>query len=181
MNRTDKASLATELKDKFTKAKVAIFADYKGLTATQADNLRRELRTHKTEVKVLKNNVARQVFKDGSFGGDAKALADDVVGPTMVAFSYGDPAATAKVVHKFSQDNEAFRIKDSLMGQQRISASMVEELAKLPSKEVLIAKLLGTLNAPITNFVGVLAAVPRSMLNVLTAIEAKKKENNPQA
>lgn len=174
MNRTEKTELATELKQKFTKANVAIFADYKGLTATQADNLRRALRGHETEVKVLKNNVARLLTKDGALGDEAKGLMDSVVGPTMVAFAYGDPAAAAKVIHKFAQDNEALKLKDSLMGRKRIDASGVEELAKLPSKEVLIAKMLGTLNAPITNFVGVLAAVPRSLVTVLDAIEKKK-------
>jgi len=178
MNRTEKTELAASLKDKFSKAQVAIFADYKGLSASQADDLRRVLRTQQTEVKVLKNNVARLITKDGAMGADAQALMDSVVGPTLVAFSYGDPAATAKVIHKFAQENEALKLKDSLMGQKRIDASGVEELAKLPSKEVLVAKLLGTMNAPITNFVGVLAAVPRSLVTVLAAIE--KKKANPE-
>jgi large subunit ribosomal protein L10 len=177
MNRVEKTELASSLKDKFSKAQVAIFADYKGLTATQADELRRALRTHNTEVKVLKNNVARLLTNDGSMGDEAKSLMDGVVGPTMVAFAYGDPAAAAKVIHKFAQDNEALKLKESLMGRKRIDASGVEELAKLPSKEVLIAKMLGTLNAPVQNFVGVLAAVPRSLVTVLAAVEKKKAES----
>jgi large subunit ribosomal protein L10 len=179
MNRTEKAELASALNTKFSKASVAVFADYKGLTATQADDLRRLLRATNTEVKVLKNNVARLVTKEGKLGDQAKTLMDTVVGPTLVAFAYGDPAAAAKVIHKFAQDNEALKLKDSLMGERRIGASQVEELAKLPSKEVLLAKLLGTLNAPITNFVGVLAAVPRGLVTVLSAIE--KKKANPQS
>lgn len=174
MDRTQKSELASALKEKFIKAQVAIFADYKGLTATQADDLRRQLRAHKTEVKVLKNNVARLVTKDGSMGDQAKSLMEETVGPTLVAFAYGDPAAAAKVIHKFAQDNEAFKLKNSLMGTKRIDASGVEELAKLPSKEVLVAMMLGTMNAPIRNFVGVLAAVPRSLVQVLAAIETKK-------
>lgn len=71
MNRTEKTDLAATLKDKFSRASVAIFADYKGLTATQADDLRRTLRTKDTEVKVLKNNVARLLTKDGAMGDDA--------------------------------------------------------------------------------------------------------------
>jgi large subunit ribosomal protein L10 len=176
MNRAEKTQLAGELKEKFTKAQVAIFADYKGLSATQADNLRRALREQKTEVKVLQNNVARLLTREGAMGEDAKALMDALVGPTLVAFAYGDPAAAAKVIHKFAQDNEALKLKESLMGNKRIEASGVAELASLPSKEVLLAKLLGTLNAPITNFVGVLAAVPRSMVTVLAAVEKKKSE-----
>jgi large subunit ribosomal protein L10 len=176
MNRTEKTELASELKDKFSKAQVAIFADYKGLSASDADELRRQLRAKNTEVKVLKNNVARLITKDGSMGDEAKALMDSVVGPTMVAFSFGDPAATAQVIHKFAQTNEALKLKDSLMGTKRIDASGVEALAKLPSKEVLVAQLLGTMNAPIRNFVGVLAAVPRGLVTVLAAIEKKKAD-----
>ncbi len=176
MNRADKTELAASLKDKFARAKVAMFADYKGITASQADDLRRALRVHETEVKVLKNNIARLVMKDGAMGEDAKVLLESTVGPTLVAFAYGDPAAAAKVFNKFAQDNEAFKLKDGLMGQKRLGALEVEELAKLPSKPVLLAKLLGTMNAPITNFVGVLAAVPRGLVTVLSAIEKKKGE-----
>ncbi len=179
MNRTQKTELATSLKDKFSRAQVAIFADFKGLSATRADDLRKALRGHETEVKVIKNNVVRLITKEGALGEEAKELMDSIVGPTLVAFAYGDPAATAKVIHKFAQDNEALKLKDSLMGRKRIDVSGVEALAKLPSKEVLMATLLGTMNAPITNFVGVLAAVPRSLVTVLAAIE--KKKANPEA
>ncbi len=181
MNRAEKTQLASELKEKFQKSHVSIFADYKGLTANQADLLRKTIRDQKGEVRVLKNNVARLVMKNGALGESAQELLDELVGPTLVAFSYGDPAATAKVIHKFAQENEALKLKDSLMGEKRIAASAVEELAKLPSREVLIAKMLGTLNAPITNFVGVLAAVPRSLLNVLVAVEKKKAEGGAAA
>jgi large subunit ribosomal protein L10 len=179
MNRTEKTELASALKDKFSKAKVALFADYKGLTAPQADELRRQLRATKAEVKVLKNNVARLLTRDGAMGEEAKSLMDSVVGPTLVTFAYGDPAAAAKIMHKFAQDNEAFKLKESLLGVQRIAVSSVEELAKLPGKEVLLAMLLGTMNGPARNFVGVLAAVPRGLVTVLAAIEKKKAD--PQA
>lgn len=174
MNRTEKTELANVLKEKFSKAQVAFFADYKGLTAPQADELRRILRAQNTEVKVLKNNVARLVTQKGSLGKEAQTLMDGVVGPTLVAFTFGDPAAAAKAIHKFAQDNEAFKLKDSLMGEKRIDASGIEELAKLPSKEVLLAQLLGTMIAPVRDFVGVLAAVPRGLVTVLAAIEKKK-------
>jgi len=176
MNRAQKAELSNELKGKFDKAKVALFADYKGLSSNQANELRKQLRGHKVEVRVLQNNVARLVSKDGHLGEAGKQLMDSVVGPTLVAFAYGDPAAAAKVFHKFAQDNQALKLKDSLFGKSLLNAADVEELAKLPSREVMLAKFLGTLNAPATNFVGVLAAVPRSLANVLSAIEKKKAE-----
>jgi large subunit ribosomal protein L10 len=179
MNRTEKTELAAELRTKFDRASVAIFADYKGLSATQADKLRRSLRAQQAEVRVLKNNVARLVTQDGSMGQQAKGLMDEIVGPTMVAFAFGDPAAAAKLVHKFAQENEALKLKDSLMGQKRIDASGVEMLAKLPSREVMLGTLLGTMNAPIQSFVSVLAAVPRGLVTALDAIAKKKSE--PQA
>ena len=176
MNRTEKTELAQELKTKFTKAKVAMFADYKGLAATQADDLRRQLRAQHTEVKVLKNNIARFITKDGSMGDDAKSLMDEMVGPTLVAFAYEDIAASAKIFHKFSKDNEALKLKGGLMGNKRIAAESVEALATLPSREVMLSMLLSVFNAPARSFVGVLAAVPRGLVTVLAAIEKKKTE-----
>lgn len=182
MNRAEKAEFAADLKKRFSRSTVAIFADYKGLSATQADELRRSLRPQNVEVKVLKNNIARLATQSGELGVEAKDLLDSVVGPTLVAFTYGDPAALAKVIHKFAQTNEALKIKDSLMsGQKRINAQDVEVLANLPSKDVLIAQLLGTMNAPIQSFVSVLAAVPRSLVTVLDAIEKKKADSPPPA
>ena len=174
MNRAEKSQLASELNARFTKASVALFADYKGLTATQADDLRKQLRSQNVEVKVLKNNVARLISREGQMGPEVQQVMDSLVGPTLVAFAYGDPAAAAKVFHKFAETNEALKIKASVMGRKALAAAGVEELAKLPSKEVLVAKMLGTMNAPISNFVGVLAAVPRSLVTVLSAIEKKK-------
>lgn len=177
MNRTEKSELAKELKADFAKASVAIFADYKGLKAGEADELRRVLRTQNAKVKVVKNNIARLAVADGSLGSDAKALMDSVVGPTLVAFVYGDLAAGAKTLHEFSKDKEAFQLKDSLMGQKRISAQDIEALASLPSREVLLGQLLGVLNGPARGFVSVLAAVPRGLVTVLSAIEKKKGES----
>ncbi len=176
MNREEKSKLAGVLKDQFSRAQVAIFADYKGLSATQADELRKLLRAQGAEVKVLKNNVARLVTHDGSLGESAKTLMNELVGPTLVAFAYGDPVVAAKVIHKFAQDNEAFTLKESLMGQKCVDVTGIETLAKLPSKQVLIAHFLSTMNAPITSFVGVLAAMPRQLVTVLAAIAKKKAD-----
>jgi ribosomal protein L10 len=96
MDRTTKETLATELKTKFEKSNITLFADYKGLKSGQADSLRRLLRAQQCEVKVLKNNIGRLIAKDGSMGEAAQGIMDRVVGPTLIAFAYGDPAATAK-------------------------------------------------------------------------------------
>lgn len=169
MNRSEKTQLSGEIKEKFSKAKIAVFADYKGLTALQADDLRRKLREVNTEVKVLKNNVARLVTKDGSLGDDTKNLMDGVTGPTLVAFGYGDFTATAKVIHKFSQDNEALKLKDSIIEGKKLSVADLSAIATLPPREVLLAMLLGMFQAPVASFVRVLDAI------------AKKKEAAPSA
>lgn len=175
MDKQTKDAFAADFKDKFKGASVAVFADYKGLSATQADNLRRVLRTEKVKVKVLKNNVARKAVEgNADFSDAAKQVIDSVIGPTMVAFGYGDPAAVAKIIHKFSQENEALKLKDSILGAKKLSPADIEALAKLPSREVLVAMLLGTMKAPVRDFVGVLAAVPRSLVQVLSAVERKK-------
>lgn len=174
MDKNQKHEHAAELTTKLRRANVAIFADYKGVTAVQADLIRKTLRGLDGEVKVVKNNVARKIVESGEFGEDAKQVMDGVVGPTLIAFGYGDMAATAKAMHKFSVDIEAFSLKQSLMGRKALAIEEVEALATLPSREVLLGRLLATMNAPVSNFVRVLAAVPRSLLNVLKAVEEKK-------
>jgi large subunit ribosomal protein L10 len=174
MDRTSKEALATELRDKFARAKLSIFADYKGLKSGEADELRRALRAKDTEVKVLKNNIGRLIAKDGSLGNEANQLMDSVVGPTLVAFAYGDVAAAAKVISNYAKDHEALKIKDSLLGKKLLQSTEVSQLADLPSKEVLMAQLLGVMNGPARSFVTVLAAVPRGLVTVLSQIEKKK-------
>jgi large subunit ribosomal protein L10 len=178
MNRTEKMALANELKEKFQKSSVSIFADYKGLSAGDADSFRRVLREKSAEVRVLKNNVARLLTKDEAVPAGLRSLLDETVGPTMVTFAYGDLASTAKVVHEFSKKHEALKLKDSVMGETRLAASEVEALANLPSREVLLSTLLGVMQAPVQNFVNVLAGVPRAVLNVLSALEKKKEEGS---
>ena len=161
MDRTNKETLANEMKDKFSKATVTMFADYKGLKSMEADELRRALRAQKTEVKVLKNNIGRLISKDGALGEDAKKLLDATVGPTLIAFSYGDPAASAKVFSNFAKTHEALKIKDSLLEGKLLPSAQVVELGDLPSREILLAKLLSVFNGPIAAFVRLLDAVEK--------------------
>ena len=176
MNRNQKSELAGELESYFSKSKVAIFADYKGLKATEADELRRKLRESKSVAKVIKNNVGRIVTKENKLGSEAQELMEELVGPTLIAFGLEDAVKTAKVMFDFSKTNEAFNLKDSLMDRKRVDVSGVETLAKLPSREVLLSMVAGTLNAPMSNLVGVLSALPRSLVQVLSAASKKKAE-----
>ena len=161
MDRTSKENLAGDLREKFTKANIALFADYKGLKSTEADSLRRALRAKQAEVQVLKNNIGRLITKGGEMGDDAKGLMDRVVGPTLVAFAYGDPAAAAKVLNDFAKDHEALKIKESLFGKKLLSSAEVSQLAELPSREVLLSMLLSVMNGPIRSFVTVLGQLEK--------------------
>lgn len=176
MNRAEKTEMVKSLQEKFNKASVAVFADYKGLSAPDADSFRKMVRQKDGSVKVIKNNLGRVASKDGALGPETQQLMDGLVGPTMVAFSFGDAAALAKAIYDFAKEHEAFQIKESLMGRKRISAQDVEALAKLPSREVLLSQLMGVFQGPARGFVSVLAAVPRALVTVLAAIEKKKQE-----
>lgn len=178
MNKSEKAALVAELTKDFSAAHAAFFADYKGLTVEKVNDLRRHLRPLNVKVKVVKNNLARIAVKESKVGDGAVQVLDSVAGPTMIAFAFGDAAAAAKVIAKFADDNEVFTLKDGLLGAQRIAVEEVKALSKLPSRDALLAKMLGSMNAPITNFVGVLAAVPRSLVQVLGAIQHKKSEES---
>lgn len=176
LNRAQKEQLAVSLKEKFNKASVVLFANYRGIKALELDDLRKKVRESKGEVRVIKNNIARQAVADGSLGEDVKKLLDSTVGPTLVAFAYGDAAVMAKSFRKFTDDIEALELKESIVQKKLVSPDDVKQLADLPPKEVLLAQMLGTLAAPTRNFVTVLAAVPRNFLNALVAIEKKKGE-----
>lgn len=176
LNRAQKEELAKELAEKFKKANVTIFTDYKGISSSDVDQFRRVLRDKDVEVKVLKNNIARKAFEGDEFSDEGRTLMKGLVGPTLVAFANGDPAAAAKAVHEFSKDHEALELKESLMGDSKISPEEVIALAKLPSREALLGQLLSVMNGPARGFVSVLAAVPRSFVTVLSAIQDKKAE-----
>ena len=177
LNRTQKQEWASNFKQKLEKSKVAVFADYKGLKAGAADDLRKRIRDKKGEVKVLNNRIARKSVADGSLGSEVQDLMNKVVGPVLVAFAYEDPAAIAKVIKDFSKDNEVFTVRESLMGRKKVSPKEIEALANLPSREVLLGMVLGALNGVPRNFVSVLAAVPRGLVNVLAAVEKKKRDS----
>ncbi|MBC7385649.1 MAG: 50S ribosomal protein L10 [Cryobacterium sp.] len=180
-NRTAKNELAEALKAKFSKSKIALFADYKGLTAMQADDLRKRIRATDAEVQVLKNNVARLVTNEGALGEDAKNLMAGIVGPTLVAFGYKDFTTTAKVFHKFSLENEAIKLKDSLMDGKLLKVADVEALATLPSREVLLSMVLATMLAPITSFVRLVDAVAKKKESEGGAAEAPAAAETPSS
>jgi large subunit ribosomal protein L10 len=178
MDRAEKQAEIKNLSDKFQRSIALFIADYKGMNVEQVTTLRKELSTHaEVEMKVVKNSLALRALESQPY---SSALADSLIGTNAIIFAFADPAAPAKSLVKFESEFEHLQIKTGVLKGQKMSAEMIKSLATLPSREVLIAQAMRSMSAPATNFVGVLAAVPRSILNVLNALKLKK-ESEAQA
>ncbi|MCM0082711.1 50S ribosomal protein L10 [Geomonas sp. Red32] len=171
MNKETKKELVAEMHEKLQRAQAIFAADFRGMTVTQAEALRVELRKANVEFKVFKNTLLEIASK----GTDKEGITPFLAGPTAIALSYDDPVAAAKVLSKFSKDaTTPFTLKAGVLTGKTINPSDVQALADLPSREVLLARMLGSMQAPTSNFVRVLAAVPGGFVRVLDGIRAKK-------
>jgi large subunit ribosomal protein L10 len=160
--------------DKLLKAQAIFAADFRGMTVGQATDLRNELRKANVEYKVVKNTLLEIASK----GTDKEGLNPFYKGPTAIALSYDDPVAAAKVLSKFNKDATIpFKLKGGVLTGKAINVNDIQALADLPSREVLLAKMLGSMQAPASNFVRVLAAVPGGFVRALDAVRAKKEGN----
>ena len=174
MNKENKQQVVAELHDKLQRAKAVFLADFRGMNVGKATDLRNELRKASVEYKVVKNTLLDLASRET----DKESLSPHYVGPTAIAFSYDDPVAAAKVLSRFAKEQQAtFKLKAGILSGKVISVADILALADLPSREVLIAKLLGSMQAPTANFVGVLAAVPASFVRLLGAIKTQKEVN----
>jgi large subunit ribosomal protein L10 len=174
LNKQSKQQVVTEVHEKLARAKAVFLADFRGMTVEKATTLRNDLRLAAVEYKVVKNTLLEIASADT----DAVALASHFNGPTAIAITYTDPVAAAKVLAKYAKEQQAaFRLKAGLLSGKMITVAEIQALAELPSREVLIAKMLGSMNAPATNFVGVLAAVPGTFVRALDAIRQQKQNN----
>lgn len=174
MNKENKQQLVSELHDKLLRAKAVFLADFRGMNVDKATTLRNELRKAAVEYRVVKNTLLELASRET----DKESLSPHFAGPTAIALTYDDPVSAAKVLSKFAKEQQnVFRLKAGVLSGKLISVPDIQALADLPSREVLIAKLLGTLQAPSANFVGVLAAVPGSFVRVLNGYKNKKEGN----
>ena len=171
MNKQSKEALVAEFAAKLKNAKAAFLADYRGLDVDQANELRNNLREAGVEYRVVKNTLLRLATKDT----DSACLAEYLSGPTSIALAKEDPVAPAKALVEFAKKNEAFELKAGMLDGKLLAIADIKALAELPSRDELLAKMLGSMSAPATNFVGVLAAVPRTFVQVLAAIKDQKE------
>jgi len=170
MNRTEKEQIVQDLAQRIAEAPAIFLADFRGINVEQATNLRRELTQAGVEYRVIKNNLIKLAAK----GTHAEGMQEFCAGPTAIALSGADPVAPAKILSKFAKDVEKFDLKGGVLTGKVLSVADIAALADLPSREELLAKALSSMNAPATNFVGTLAAVTRSFVQVLNAIGQSK-------
>lgn len=172
MNRKEKEAVVGEVAQRLARAKAVILTDFSGLKVEQMTDLRQKLKDSGLEYMVVKNTLLRLA----SQGTGAEPLSQKMTGPNGLGFSYDDPVELAKVLVNFAKDNPKLDIKEGVLDGKLIGAEAVSALAKLPSREVLLAQLLGVMNGVARNFVSVLAAVPRGLVTALKQIEEQKAE-----
>lgn len=169
-----KAAVVTEMKEKLQSAQGAVFVGFTKLDVATVTKLRRKFREGGVEYKVIKNTLTRIAANE--LGYDA--LSPILEGPTAIAFSTEDEIAPAKILKEFIKETktQALSVKAGIADGQVIDAASVDALASLPSREELLAKLLGSMQAPISGVVNVLQGNIRNMVYVLDAVRAKKAE-----
>nr|WP_281432480.1 50S ribosomal protein L10 [Desulfatitalea alkaliphila] len=175
LNKLDieaKKQFVADLKQRLDRSKVVILTDYKGLDVGTVTELRRKLREAQVEFQVIKNTMLRRA----SEGTPVEPIIEHFKGPSAIAVSYDDPVTVAKILSDFAKANDKLEIKMGVMGGKLMDAGMIKSLATLPSREVLLATVLSTMNAVPTSLVRALSDVPRRMLNVLQAIKDQKEQ-----
>ncbi|MBC3537625.1 50S ribosomal protein L10 [Megasphaera hominis] len=169
-----KIAVVNEMKEKLQSAQGAVLVGFTGLSVADVTKLRRKFREGNVEYKVIKNTLTRIAANEVGYEG----LSEFLEGPTALAYSTEDAVAPAKILKEFIKETktEALTVKVGICDGQVIDAAGVEALANLPSREELLAKLVGSMQAPISGLVNVLQGNIRNMVYVLDAVRAKKAE-----
>ncbi len=167
-----KKQVVEDIKQKIQDSKSVVFVKFSGLSVSEDTELRREFRKNNVEYKVLKNTLIKRAFNDlGVTDFD-----DDLNGPTSVAFGADETGASKVIIDAVKKYENKVSVKSAYVDGGKVDVEGVKALAAMPSKEELIAKMLGSLQAPIANFVGVLSAMPRSLVIALNAVAEKKAQ-----
>jgi large subunit ribosomal protein L10 len=171
LNLEQKQAVVAEVSAQVANAQTIVIAEYRSLPVGDMTVLRKKARESGVYFRVLKNTLVRRAVADTPF----KALTDQMVGPLAYGIS-SDPVAAAKVLHEFSQGNERLVIKGGAMPNVLMNAKEVAALAKMPSRQELLATLLGTMQAPVAKFVRTLNEVPGKFVRTMAAVRDQKEK-----
>jgi large subunit ribosomal protein L10 len=169
--RPEKVAMIAELKKTMVSAKGVVLTDYRGIKVAQDTKLRRKMREAGVEYSVIKNNMASIAAQEAGIEG----LDGYLKGPLAMVSSDKDPVVAAKLISEFIKENRIMEIKGGLVEGKVIDAEGVKSLANLPSREVLLARLLGSMQSPITGFVTVLQGNIRNLVYALDAVRQQKE------
>ena len=168
--KEQKAEQVELLSEKLKKAKVAVLTDYRGLTVSQIQELRGKLRSGDVEYRVVKNTLARRAAE----AAGVPALQSELEGPVAIAFGYDDLSLPSKLINEFVRSTRLkLDVKGGLVEGRVFSPEQVKQLADLPSRETLIAQLLGTLQSPVGQLVAIMQTPHQQLLGVLNAYKNK--------
>ena len=171
MNRSEKVAMVESIGAVVADAESIVLAEYRGLEVDAITALRREARGAGVHLRVLKNSLARRAVAGTPF----EKLSDQMFGPLIYGIST-DPMAAARVLHNFAKGNQKLVLKAGAMRNSLMDTAAVTALASLPSREELLARLLGTMQAPVAQFVRTLNEVPARFVRTLAAVEKSKAE-----
>jgi large subunit ribosomal protein L10 len=170
LNLEQKKAVVAEVSAQVASAQAIVLAEYRGLEVGEITQLRADARKSGVYLRVLKNTLVRRAVDGTPFSG----LAGNMVGPLVFGIS-ADPVAAAKVLNNFAKTNDKFVIKAGALPNQVLDAKGVQSLATMPSREELLAKLLGTMQAPVAQFVRTLNEVPTKFVRGLAAVRDQKQ------
>jgi large subunit ribosomal protein L10 len=171
LNLEQKQAVVSEVAAQLAKAQAVIVAEYRGLDVARVTQLRAKARKSGLYLRVLKNTLARRAVKGTPF----EQLSDQMVGPLMYGIA-SDPVAGAKVIAEFAKENELFVIRGGAMANTKMSDKDVKALALLPSREELLARLMGTMQAPVAKLVRTMNEVPGKFVRTLAAYRDSKEK-----
>jgi len=167
-----KQQILTELEDNLAKSKTVVFTNYAGTPIKEIRDLRKKAKESNVRVRVAKNTLLRKALEK-----HALKINDEILNqPLVLAFDDNDEVMPAKILYEKTRDTETLKILGAIVNGEFFGPDRVESLAKMPSREILYAKLVGTINAPISGFVNVLAGNLRGLINVLNAKKQKMEE-----